>query len=112
MHRTTLISEGPNPHQNTTQPEEEEETQRHAPTLNTRNLQMNTTYGNEMQIPKPENTTRLISLNINGFRRANDFQDILETAQALKVSSADLINFQETNVNWRSSCLSHCYDKF
>jgi exonuclease III len=65
-----------------------------------------------MLLPKPENTNRMISLNINGFRRANEFQDVLETAQALKVSSADLINFQETNINWRSSCLSHCYDKF
>jgi hypothetical protein len=65
-----------------------------------------------MQLPKPDDTTRLISSNIHGFCRANEFQDMLDTAQALKVSSADITNFQETNCNWRSQCLSQCYDKF
>jgi hypothetical protein len=46
-------------------------------------------------MPKPENTTRLVSLNINGMRSSNEFQDVLETTSALKVSSADLWNFQE-----------------
>ena len=120
MHGITLNSEGPNPPQVTTQPQEPREdpsqesqsSQRTAPTLNTINLRTNTIYGTEMQLPKPENTTRLISLNINGFRSANEFQDVLEIAEQLKLSSADLINFQETNINWRSQCLSHCYEKF
>jgi hypothetical protein len=75
-------------------------------------LHTNKVYGNEMQLPKPEKMTRLISLNTNGFCQANNFQDVLEMAQALKVSSTDIGNFQETNTNWCLSCLSHCYNKF
>jgi exonuclease III len=80
--------------------------------MNTTNLRTNTIYGQEMQLEKPDNTSRFVSLNINGLRRGNDFQDALEIAEALKVSSVDFWNFQETNVNWRSQCLSQCYDKF
>jgi exonuclease III len=109
----TLSSEAREvPGDDTAQSQEPQSTQRNSPTLNTTNLRTNVVYGTDMLLPKPENTTRLLSMNINGFRRANDFQDVLETAQALKVSSADIINFQETNINWRSPCLSHCYEKF
>lgn len=86
--------------------------QRHPPEMNTTNLRTNTIYGQEMQLEKPDNTSRFVSLNINGLRRGNNFQDALEIAEALKVSSVDFWNFQETNVNWRSQCLSQCYDKF
>ena len=67
--------------------------------MNTTNLRTNLLYGNEMQLPKPEGVSRFLSLNINGFRRANDFEDASEIAQALKVSSIDMWNFQETNLN-------------
>jgi exonuclease III len=80
--------------------------------MNTQNLRTNVVYGQELQLPKPDHTSRFISLNINGFRRANSFQDALEIAQALKVSSADFWCFQETNLNWRSQCFSQCYDRF
>jgi exonuclease III len=80
--------------------------------MNTINLRTNNTFGDELHLPKPSNTSRFVSLNINGLRRANDFQDALEIAQALKVSSADFWNFQETNINWRSQCLGQCYEKF
>jgi hypothetical protein len=76
--------------------------------MNTTNLQTNIVFGNDSQLPKLAGMTRFVSLNINGFRRANDFQDALETAQALKVLSAELCNFQETNINWQSQCLSQC----
>jgi aldehyde:ferredoxin oxidoreductase len=79
--------------------------------MNTTNLKNNATYGDLFQLPKPPTTTRLISLNINGFRRGNDFQDALETVQAQKISSVDMWAFQETDVNWRSSCLRKCYKK-
>jgi hypothetical protein len=90
------------------QSQEPQSSQRQAPILNTTNLRTNVVYGDEMQLPKPDNTTRLISLNANGFRQTNDFQDILEIEQAMKVSSGDLLHFQETNTNWRSSCLAQC----
>jgi exonuclease III len=80
--------------------------------MNTTNLQTNIVFGNDLQLPKPAGMARFVSLNINGFRRANNVQDALEMAQARKKSSADLCNFQETNVSWRSQCLSQCYKKF
>ena len=94
-------------------PSQESQTpQRQPPNLNTTNLRSNQTYGSELQLPKPSGITRFLSMNINGLRRANDYQDARETAQALTISSIDIWNFQETNVNWRSECLSKCYDQF
>jgi hypothetical protein len=92
--------------------QESQSSQRQPPNMNTINLRTNNNYGNDLQLPKPSSVSRFVSLNINGFRRANNFQDALEIAQALKVTSADLCNFQETKVDWRSACLSQCYDKF
>jgi hypothetical protein len=73
--------------------QESQTPQRHPPAMNTTNLRMNNVYGNNMQLPKQDNTSQFLSLNINGFRRANNFQDALKTAQALKVSSVDFWNF-------------------
>ena len=53
-----------------------------------------------MELPKPDGVSRLVSMNINGLRRGNDYQDAREMAQALKISGTDLWNLQETNVNW------------
>jgi hypothetical protein len=92
--------------------QESQTSQRQPPVLNTINLKTNEIYGDTLQLPKPPDTTRFISGNIHGFRRGNDWQDALETAQSLKVSSVDVWAFQETNVNWRSSCLAKCYEKF
>jgi hypothetical protein len=78
--------------------------------MNTTNLRTNTVYGHDLILPKPEDTTRLISNNVPGYRRANDFQDVLDIAQSHKVSGADIWNHQETNCNWRSACQSQCYD--
>ncbi len=75
------------------------------------NLQNNAIFGQDLVLPKPENTTRFTSQNINGFRRPHEFQDVLEIAQALKDASVDIWNVQETNINWRSACLSQCYDR-
>jgi hypothetical protein len=92
--------------------QESQSSQRHLPNMNTTNLKTNKIYGGALQLPKPSHISRFISLNINGFRRANNFQDAFETAQALKATSVDFWNFQETNVNWRSSCSAKCYEKF
>ncbi len=84
----------------TTEPEDPSISIRTAPAMNTTNLRKNEIYGNEMQLPKADGTSRLISMNINGMRRSNEFQDASKIASSLKVSSADLISFQETNLNW------------
>ena len=65
-----------------------------------------------MDLPKPENTTCLISCNINGVRRGDDYQDLLEIAQSLKTSSIDITSFCETNIDWRSSAKSKLHEKF
>jgi hypothetical protein len=77
---------------------EAQSSQRQEPNMNTTNLRTNGIYGNKMQLPKLQNISRLVSLNINGFRRANEFQDASKIAHLLKLSSADPFNFQETNL--------------
>ena len=112
MQKTTLCSNAPTILTAELPSQESQSSQRQPPNLNTTNLQTNDTYGHKLQLPKPASISRFVSLNINGFRQGNDYQDALETAQALKVSSADVWTFQETNVIWRSSCLGKCYEKF
>jgi exonuclease III len=119
MHETTLPSDDsvPQAPDATTQNDDDDtptsqSSQRRAPAMNTTNLRTNEVYGNDMQLPKPDDTTRFVSLNLNGFRRANEFQDASEIAHSLKVSSSDITNFQETNTNWRSECREQCYDRF
>jgi exonuclease III len=94
------------------QSQDPQQSQCQNPNLNTINLRTNEVYGDALQFPMPTSTSRFVSLNINGFRQAHDFQDALKTAQALKVTSAGVWNFHETNVNWRSSCLAKCFEKF
>ena len=65
-----------------------------------------------MALPKPPNTTRLLDLNINGLHRAEDYQDILEIGQALKMNSIDLWAFQETNLDWQSNARSKIVERF
>ena len=65
-----------------------------------------------MELPKPPNITRLVDLNINGIRRTDDFQDVLEIAQAMKMHSVDIMAFQETNTDWRSSAKHRTYERF
>jgi hypothetical protein len=77
--------------------------------MNTANLRTNTVYGNEMQLPKQQGITQLLSMNVNGIKWANYYQDAREIAQALKISGVDIWNFQETNLNWRSQCKSEYY---
>jgi exonuclease III len=90
----------------------EPSSQRRPPAMNTTNLRTNDVFGQDLQLPKSQGVSRFLSLNINGMRRANEFQDALETAQALKISGIDFWNFQETNLNWRSECLAQCYERF
>jgi hypothetical protein len=85
---------------------------RQAPNLNTTNLRTNVVYGQDMVLPKPDDITRLISLNIHGIRRVDDYQDVLETAQAFKTSSVDMASLSETNIDWRSVAKSKFYEKF
>jgi exonuclease III len=80
--------------------------------MNTINLRTNVVFGDDMQLPKDDNTTHLISLNINGIRREFDYQDVLEMAQALKTSSVDWAALIETNIDWRSEAKKKVYDKF
>jgi exonuclease III len=84
---------------------------RQPPALNTTNLRTNVVYGHEMVLPKPENTTRLASLNVNGIRRGDDYQDVLGMAQALKTSSVDWGTFSETKIDWRSAARGKMYEK-
>jgi exonuclease III len=93
-------------------PQEPSTSQRNKPTLNTTNLWTNEVYGNKLQLPKSPNISRFISLNINGFCQANEFQDASKIAHTLKISSADNFNFQETKLNLRSECQGHCYEIF
>ena len=92
--------------------EETNEGTRRPPTMNTTNLRTNIVFGHEMDLPKEENTTRLISLNVNGLRRGDDYQDILAMAQAFKTSSVDWASLGETNIDWRSEAPSKVYKKF
>jgi hypothetical protein len=89
---------------------EEPSSQRRPPAMNTINLRTDDVFGQDLQLPKPPGVKRFLSLNINGIRQANEFQDALETAQALNVSGIDFWNFQETTLNWRSECLAQCYE--
>jgi hypothetical protein len=75
---------------------------RNPPHMNTTNLKTNEVFGHDMALPKPENTTRLTSLNVNGVRRGDDYQDVLELGQAFKTTSSDLMTLAETNMDWRS----------
>jgi hypothetical protein len=68
--------------------------------MNTLNLRTNVVFGHDMELPKPDNTTRLVSLNVNGFCRGDDYQDVLETAQSLKTSSSNIAAFSKTNTDW------------
>jgi exonuclease III len=65
-----------------------------------------------MEIPKPDNTTHLISMNVNGIQRGDDYQDVLEMAQAFKTSSVDMAVLGETNIDWRLAAQSKLYKKF
>lgn len=95
-----------------TEPQEPPNPQRRPPVLNTINLRTNTVYGNKMQLPKQDGITRLLSMNINSIKQANDYQDAREIAQALKISGVNIWNFQETNLNWKSQCQSKCYEQY
>jgi hypothetical protein len=53
---------------------------RQPPTMNTSNLRTNVVFGHKMELPKPDNTTCLISMNINGIWRGDNYQDVLEMA--------------------------------
>jgi exonuclease III len=86
-------------------------TRRQPPNLNTANLQTNIPYGSDMILPKPPNTTRLVDLNINGLRRVDDYQDVLEIGQATKMHAVDMLAFQETNIDWRSHAKSKTYER-
>jgi hypothetical protein len=85
-------------------------TRRNPPNLNTTNLRTNVTYGSEMELPKPPNTTWLLDLNINGLRHTDEYQDVLENGQALKMNSVDIFAFQETDTDWRSKAKSKTYE--
>ncbi len=52
--------------------------------MNTSNLKTNVVFGHEMEVTKADNITRLISMNINGIRRGDDYQDVLAMAEAFK----------------------------
>ena len=80
--------------------------------MNTTNLRTNIVFGHDMVLPKDDNTTRLISLNVNGLRRGDNYQDILEMAQALKTSSVDLALLGETNLDWHSAARGKVREKF
>jgi hypothetical protein len=80
--------------------------------MNTTNLKTNKIFGHKLELPKAENTTRLISLNVNGICRGDDYQDVLEMAQAFKTSSVDLTTLRETNLDWRSAAQNKVYEKF
>jgi hypothetical protein len=92
--------------------EEPSNNHRQPPAMNTTNLRTNVVYGHDMTLPKPDNTTRLIGLNVHGIRSGDDYQDVLETAQACKTSSVDMAAFSETNRDFRSSVPGKIYDKF
>ena len=121
-HETDLIMEQEQPTQNNNEEqiaasdnitdEETNEGTRRPPTMNTTNLCTNIVFGHEMDLPKEENTTRLISLNVNGLRRGDDYQDILAMAQAFKTSSVDWASLGDTNIDWRSEAPSKVYEKF
>jgi hypothetical protein len=111
MPAITLHSEGVETQQADSHSQEPQQSQRQPPNMSSTNLKTNDTFGHKLQLPKPI-TSRFVSLNINGFRWANAFEDALETVQCLKVTSADIWKFQETNTNWQLACLSKCYEKF
>jgi exonuclease III len=79
------------------------------PAMNTINLWTNIVFGDDMMLPKEDNTTRLISLNVNGIQQEFDYQDVLKMAQALKTSSVDWASFWETNIDWRSEAKRKVY---
>ncbi len=86
-------------------------TRRRPPILNTTNLRTNVIYGSEMELPKPPNITRLLSMNINGLRSTDNYQDVLEIGEALKTHAVDIFAFQETNTDWRSQAKSKTYER-
>jgi hypothetical protein len=53
----------------------EPSSQRRPPAMNTTNLRTNDVFGQDLQLPKSQGVSRFLSLNINGMRRANEFQD-------------------------------------
>jgi hypothetical protein len=85
---------------------------RQPPAMNTTNLRTSVVFGHDMKLPKPENTTQLVSMNVNGIQRGDDYQDITEMAHALKTSSVDLAALGETNINWESAAWGKLYEKF
>jgi exonuclease III len=84
---------------------------RQPPAMNTTNLWTNVVFGNDMALPKSQNTTRLVSINVNGVRRGDDYQDVLEMAQSFKTFSVDWATLSETNIDWRSAAKSKFYEK-
>ena len=117
MHGTSLASQCSNSHakDNLASPHQVEndetnsEQQRQQPAMNTTNLCMNAIFGNDMNLPKDKNTTRLISQNVNGICRGDDYQDILQMSQAFKTSSVNWISLGETNIDWQSTARSKLY---
>jgi hypothetical protein len=65
-----------------------------------------------MELPEAENMTPLISLNVNGFRQGDNYQDVLKMVQTCTTSSIDWASFGETNTDWRSAACSKVYEKF
>jgi hypothetical protein len=88
------------------------EGRRQPPAMNTTNLRTNNVvFGHDLMLPKPDNTTHMVSININGVRRGNDYQGVLEMAQAFKTSSVDWAALTETNLDWRSTAKHKFYEK-
>jgi hypothetical protein len=80
--------------------------------MNTTNLRTNIVFGNDMELPKDTNTTWLIALNVNGVRRGDNYQDVLEMAQAVKTHQVHWASFGETNTDWESAAKNKLYKKF
>jgi len=57
-------------------------------------------WGNAMQCPKPFNTFRVLSWNVNTMANNTDYLAWKAAAHASKECEADTITFQETNLVW------------
>jgi len=57
-------------------------------------------WGDQMQSPKPFNTFRVLSRNVNTMSTKTDYLSWKAAAHAIDQSEADTIAFQETNIAW------------